>query len=125
VGRFGLGDALDEHFAALRAALAAEASVSLWTDHPRPPRDTKQARVLAMLRRDEGATRPQIAEAMGWALHTVRGFLASLGKKSISIDVLKRVRQLGPNKADVKGGYIVSHGRCAAAMNVAALYLST
>jgi hypothetical protein len=49
-------DALDEHFAALRAALVMEASASLSTDHPRPLRDTKQARVLAMLSRPEGAS---------------------------------------------------------------------
>lgn len=43
-----------------------------------PPRTTKQAQVLAMLRRDEGASVPAIAAAMGWAPHTVRGFLAGL-----------------------------------------------
>jgi ABC-type uncharacterized transport system permease subunit len=48
-----------------------------------------------MLRRREGASGPQIAEAMGWASHTVRwashtvrGFLAGLAKKDIRVDVL-------------------------------------
>jgi hypothetical protein len=35
-----------------------------------------------MLRRREGASGPQIAEAMGWASHTVRGFLAGLAKRA-------------------------------------------
>ena len=33
-----------------------------------------------MLRRPEGATVAQIAEATGWAAHTVRGFFAGLKK---------------------------------------------
>jgi hypothetical protein len=98
-------DALDEHFAALRAALATEASASPLADHPRKPRDTKQARVLAMLSRPEGASGPQIAEAMGWAPHTVRGFLAGVAKKGITVEVLERVRQVGPSKTGAKGSY--------------------
>jgi hypothetical protein len=62
-----------------------------------------------MLRCDEGVSGPQIAEAMGWAPHTVRGFLASLAKKGIKVHVLERVRQIGPNKAGTKGSYTVYH----------------
>jgi hypothetical protein len=40
---------------------------------------------------------------MGWAPHTIRGFLAGLAKKGIRVDVLERVRQVGPNKQGVKG----------------------
>ena len=60
-----------------------------------------------MLSRPEGASRPQIAEAMGWAPHTVRGFLAGLSKKGIKVEVLERVRQIGPNKQGAKGSYTV------------------
>jgi predicted ArsR family transcriptional regulator len=76
-------------------------------DRSRSQKDTKQARVLAMLRRNEGASGPQIAETMGWASHTVRGFLAGLTKKGIQVDVLERVRQVGPNKQGAKGSYSV------------------
>jgi starvation-inducible DNA-binding protein len=69
--------------------------------------DTKQAQVLTMLRRHEGASGPQIAEAMGWAPHTVRGFRAGLAKKGIKVEVLERVRQVGPNKQGAKGSYSV------------------
>jgi hypothetical protein len=55
-----------------------------------------------MLRRDEGASGPQIAEAMGWASHTVRGFLAGLAKKGIKVDILERIRQIGPNKRSIQ-----------------------
>jgi hypothetical protein len=48
-----------------------------------------------------------MAEAMGWAPHTVRGFLAGLAKKGIAVEVLERVRQVGPNKAGTKGSFTV------------------
>jgi hypothetical protein len=58
-----------------------------------------------MLRRNEGASGPQIAAAMGWAPHTVRGFLAGIAKNGIKVDLLERVRQVGPNKQGAKGSY--------------------
>jgi hypothetical protein len=58
-----------------------------------------------MLSRPEGASRPHIAEAMGWAPHTVRGFLA--GVVRIAVEVLERVRQIGPNKQGAKGSYTI------------------
>ena len=60
-----------------------------------PRANTKRARVLALLRRPEGATVAQVAEATGWAVHTVRGFLAGLNKAGTSATVLERVRQVG------------------------------
>jgi hypothetical protein len=64
---------------ALHAALKPAA-----TSRPigQPREGTKQVRVLAMLRRPEGASGLQIAAAVGWAPHTVRGFLAGLAKKA-------------------------------------------
>ena len=44
---------------------------------------------------------------MGWAPHTVRGFLASLARKGIQVEVLERVRQIGPNKTGAKGSYTI------------------
>jgi hypothetical protein len=91
----------------LRAALARKTLASAKIDPSLAPRNTKHAQVLAMLRRAGGASGPQIAEATGWALHTVRGFLAGLAKKQISVSVLERVRQVGPNKTGAKGSYTV------------------
>jgi hypothetical protein len=59
-----------------------------------------------LIRRGEGLL-AQIAEALGWAPHTVRGFLAGLAKKGIKVDVLGRVRQVGPKKQGAKGSYSV------------------
>ena len=79
------------------------------TGVPRKPREgTKQEVVLAMLRRPEGATVAQIAEATGWAQHTVRGFFAGLKKRQgIRVEIAERIRQVGPNKQGAKGSYTV------------------
>jgi hypothetical protein len=45
-----------------------------------------------MLARDEGASGPQIAAAVSWAPHTVRGFLAGVAKKGIKVEALERIR---------------------------------
>jgi hypothetical protein len=37
----------------------------------------------------------------------VRGFLAGLKRKGITVEVLERVRQVGPNKEGAKGSYSV------------------
>jgi hypothetical protein len=75
---------------------------------PRKPREgTKQELVLAMLRRAEGATVAQIAEATGWAQHTVRGFFAGLKKKGYAVEVRDRIRQVGPNKTGAKGSFTI------------------
>ena len=49
--------------------------------------DTKQAQLIAMLRRKEGATIAQIVEATGWQPHTVRGAFAGALKKKLGLTV--------------------------------------
>jgi hypothetical protein len=44
---------------------------------------------------------------MGWAPHTVRGFLTGLAKKGLVVEVVERIRQIGPNKQSAKGSYTV------------------
>ena len=59
----------------------------------RKPREgTKQQAVLELLRREEGANIAQIVATTAWAQHTVRGFLANLKRKGITVEVLERVR---------------------------------
>ena len=55
---------------------------------PRKTRDgSKQAQLIAMLRRKEGATIAQIVEATGWQPHTVRGAFAGALKKRLGLTV--------------------------------------
>ena len=94
---------------ALRQVLAKPARAGRAPGAPRKPREgTKQEQVLAMLRRPEGATVAQIAEATGWAPHTVLGFFAGLKKRQgIAVEVLERVRQVGPNQEGARGSYTI------------------
>ena len=103
--------ALDGPMEALRALLAGKpARAPREPGAPRKPREgTKQEQVLTMLRRPEGATVAQIAEATGWAQHTVRGFFAGLKKKGHAVEVLERIRQVGPNREGARGSYTVYH----------------
>jgi hypothetical protein len=59
-------------------------------DAPRPrTRDnTKQATLIAMLRRPEGATIPQLCGATGWQAHTVRGTFAGALKKKLGLTLV-------------------------------------
>ena len=101
---------MDSAIDALRQMLTKPTRPTREPDAPRKPRvGTKQEQVLAMLRRPEGATVAQIAEVTGWAPHTVRGFFAGLKKKGHAVEVLERVRQVGPNKEGARGSYTVYH----------------
>jgi hypothetical protein len=102
--RYGLTEAID----GLRAALAGTTRAHREPGAMRTPRaGTKQEAVLALLRRPEGATIAQIVEATQWQSHTVRGFLAGLKRKGITVEVLERIRQVGPNKEGAKGSYSI------------------
>lgn len=52
-----------------------------------PRTDTKQERVLNLLRRPEGATITEIAAATAWRQHTIRGFFAGALKRKLGIAV--------------------------------------
>ncbi|MET4701722.1 hypothetical protein ABIE65_004770 [Constrictibacter sp. MBR-5] len=54
----------------------------------KPPRTgTKQALLINMLRRDEGATIEEVVAATGWQSHTVRGAIAGALKRKLQLDV--------------------------------------
>ena len=54
------------------------------------PKQTKAALVLALLRRGEGATLPELVAATGWLPHTTRAALTGLRKKGRTLDKSKR-----------------------------------
>ena len=69
-----------------RATKDADAPASPQT--PKRTRDnSKQAQVIAMLKRPEGATVAQICEVTGWQAHTVRGTFAGAFKKKLGLTI--------------------------------------
>lgn len=49
---------------------------------------TKQATLIGLLRRQEGATLGQMVDATGWQSHTVRGTLAGALKKKLGLVIV-------------------------------------
>ena len=100
---------LDAPMEALRDALARKPGRPMREQGspPRPREGTKLMAVLGMLRRPEGVTVAQVGETTGWGKDTVRGFFAGLKKKGITVEVVERIRQVGPNRAGSRGSYTV------------------
>ena len=77
-------------------------------DKPTRRAGTKQAQMIEMLKRPEGATVEQIAAATGWQHHTIRGAISGALKKKLGLAVeATRTREVGPNKAGAKGSSTV------------------
>jgi hypothetical protein len=72
-------------------------------DKPTPRSGTKQAQMIEMLKRPEGATVEQIAAATAWQHHTIRGAISGALKKKLGLTVeATRTREVGPNKTGAK-----------------------
>ena len=56
---------------------------------------SKQAQVIEMLRRADGATIDEIAAATGWQRHSVRGVISGALKKKLGLDVMSANEQRG------------------------------
>ena len=79
------------------AVTAAEAT---WAQEkaaakPRTRENSKQATVIQMLQRPEGATVQQICETTGWQAHTVRGTFAGAFKKKLGLTIVSDKAQGG------------------------------
>jgi hypothetical protein len=62
---------------------------------PRTRENSKQAEVIRMLQRTEGATVHQICDATGWQAHTVRGTFAGAFKKKLGLTIISDKTQGG------------------------------
>ncbi len=63
-------------------------AIGFTSQAPRAKREgTKQAVLIELLTRAEGATLPQMTEATGWQVHTVRGAMAGALKKKLDLEI--------------------------------------
>lgn len=71
---------------------------------PRTTRtNSKQARMIEMMKRPEGATIEQIAQETEWSHNTIRGAISGGLKKRLGLNIAtERAHYVGPN---AKGGY--------------------
>src|SRR5262245_53605548 len=68
--------------------------------HPSPAKqtertETKQARILAMLRAPSGVTIDTMMHATGWQQHSVRGFLAGVVRKKLGFNLVSAATEGG------------------------------
>jgi Protein of unknown function (DUF3489) len=77
---------------------------------PRPAagRDTKHARIIAMLRKPAGATVAAIMTATDWQQHSVRGFLAGVVRKKLGLNLVS-------DQTDKGRVYRIKDGRASSA----------
>ena len=71
-------------------------------------RQTKQALVVGLLSRPEGATLDQIVAATGWQPHSARGFIAGAAKKKLGLNVTTE-RVTGPDRKKATVYRIAAH----------------
>jgi hypothetical protein len=79
---------IDELWSAIEALPDPEPN----SDAKRP---SKQAEVIEMLRRPEGATVDEVASAMGWQRHTVRGLFSGTLKKKLGLSLASAQEERG------------------------------
>ena len=78
--------------------ITTQSTTPISTQAPRATRgSTKQAVLIELLKRPEGATLPQMTEATGWQVHTVRGAMAGSLKKKLGLEITSE-KQTGADR---------------------------
>jgi Protein of unknown function (DUF3489) len=91
-----------------RTKRKAKVTKAASADKPALRAGTKQAGMIELLQRPEGATVEQIAAATGWQHHTIRGAISGALKKKLGLTVeATRTREVRPDKFGAKGSTTV------------------
>jgi hypothetical protein len=91
------------HKTKAKSAKPAKPAKVASAEKPTPRAGTKQALMIELLKRPEGATVEQIAEATGWQHHTIRGAISGALKKKLGLTVeATHTREVDPNKTGAK-----------------------
>lgn len=69
-----------------------------------PRKGTKQEKLIAMLRRKEGATIEQMTRALAWQSHTVHGVLSGTIRKRLGLSVVGAANAGGKRTYRIVGG---------------------
>ncbi|MEZ5879426.1 MAG: DUF3489 domain-containing protein [Nitratireductor sp.] len=88
-----------------------EARASNKTTTAKPPRATKAATVLALLRSKHGASIDEMTRATGWQVHSVRGFLSGTVKKRMGLTLGSEVDNSGTRRYRIAGGADAGNNR--------------
>jgi hypothetical protein len=84
-GRAALADANAAHAKEVGEGIAAAVAERHGLKVRTPRENSKQAQMVAMLRRPEGATVDEVASAFGWKAHTTRAAISTLPKKDAAL----------------------------------------
>jgi hypothetical protein len=79
---------MDAVVAAAEAQWSKDGAPEQAQGKPRTRENSKQASIIEMLKRPEGATIAQIVALTGWQAHTVRGTFAGAFKKKLGLTVV-------------------------------------
>jgi hypothetical protein len=88
-----LDDVLQAADGLIDGRMSAEDFLAELNDQPEAPAKpktrtgTKQAKMIDLMKRPEGATVEQIAKATGWQHHTIRGAISGALKKKLGLKV--------------------------------------
>ncbi len=64
-----------------------EADVNIPVNKPKLKEASKQAKLIKLLERQEGATIDEIANAIGWQKHSIRGTMSGVLKKRLGFSI--------------------------------------
>ena len=81
------GSSFDEVARGLSMQTESLAEMVKETTQPRTRANSKQAAVIALLKRPEGATINEIVTLTGWQTHTIRGTFAGAFKKKLGLEI--------------------------------------